>query len=177
MYVNKRQLVLGLSVLLFGVGYYFFCRPANQVYFLTIFKLNSSINNSLSNLLGRVGQSLPTFIHPFAFILITSSFFKYQKGWYLPICIFWLSVNLLFEFGQYYKDLAVKLVPDWFVAVPFLENTQNYFLNGQFDYLDVVFILLGSASAYFIIMNGKIRRNASQSEESLNRIHNKKSQV
>ena len=44
------------------------------------------------------------------------------------------------------------LIPDWLAGIPFLENTENYLLEGTFDILDVVAIAFGTAIAYLVLL-------------------------
>jgi hypothetical protein len=47
--------------------------------------------------------------------------------------------------------LPLRIIPDWFEGIPFLENTRNYFQRGTFDMVDLVAIAVGTAAAYFVI--------------------------
>jgi hypothetical protein len=46
-----------------------------------------------------------------------------------------------------------KIIPDWFTGIPFLENADNYFLQGTFDVMDVAAIAIGAGTAYFVLIN------------------------
>jgi hypothetical protein len=70
----------------------------------------------------------------------------------LIICPSWFLVDSAFELGQKFNDLALKIIPDWFTGIPFLENTENYFLKGTFDYIDLAAIALGTLIAYFALL-------------------------
>ena len=54
--------------------------------------------------------------------------------------------------GQKFTTWSTIIIPDWFTVIPFLENTENYFLNGTFDFLDLAAIALGTAIAYFVLI-------------------------
>ena len=70
--VNTRQILIGLVVLFFGsLVYLVDCLP-DQTYFISNFGINISLYNLLPNLFGIIGNSLPDFVHPFSFILITA---------------------------------------------------------------------------------------------------------
>jgi len=45
-----------------------------------------------------------------------------------------------------------KIIPDWFSGIPFLENTENFFHKGTFDYFDLAAIIFGTAIAYFVLL-------------------------
>jgi hypothetical protein len=48
--------------------------------------------------------------------------------------------------------LVLKIIPDWFSGVPFLENTRNYFFQGTFDVLDLAAVLIGSITGYYVLI-------------------------
>ena len=54
--------------------------------------------------------------------------------------------------GQKFNKLPLKIIPDWFEGIPFLENTKNYFQKGTFDMVDLVAIAFGTAVAYFVMI-------------------------
>ena len=150
--VNRLQVLIGLACLLFGTLVYLFYRPPDQTYFIYISGLNISLYNTLPNIFGLLGNSLPAFIHVFAFILITSGLMSCQKRDCLIICLSWFFVDFAFELGQKFNEWALKLIPTWFSGMPFLENTENYFLRGTFDIIDLVAVALGTVIAYCVLL-------------------------
>jgi len=50
------------------------------------------------------------------------------------------------------------MIPDWFAGLPLLENTEDFFLQGTFDFLDLTAITLGSIIAYFVLLATNKRR-------------------
>jgi hypothetical protein len=54
--------------------------------------------------------------------------------------------------GQKFNTLPSGIIPDWFAEIPFLENTENYFLQGTFDFVDLAAIAFGSIAAYFVLL-------------------------
>ena len=151
--INTRQIFIGIAVLLLGIMVYLVDRPPDQTYFVYSSPVNISLNNVIPNLFGLIGNSLPTFIHIFSFFLITAGLICYHKRGYLIICISWFLVDCAFEFGQKYNSLALKIIPDWFAGIPFLENTENYFLYGTFDFIDMAAITIGTVIAYFVLLS------------------------
>jgi len=150
--INIRQILIGLSVLFFGILVYIVDRPFDQTYFLYKSFLNLSLHNSLPNLFGNYGNYLPSFIHVYSFIIITASFFPPQKKGYLLISVCWFGVDIFFELGQKFKSLFSAMVPDWFSFVPFLEVSKNYFLAGTFDFNDLAAISFGALLGYFTLL-------------------------
>ena len=134
--INKRQILIGMSSLIIGTLVYLVDRSPDQTYFLYKSSLNISLHNTLPNLFGFIGNSLPSFIHAFSFILITTGLLHWQKRGCIFICACWFLVDCAFELGQKFTSLPSKIIPDWFAGLPFLENTGNYFVHGTFDYFD-----------------------------------------
>ena len=159
--INKIQIFIGIIGLLFGSLIYLVDRPPYQTYFVCSSPLNISLYNTLPNLFGSIGNSLPAFIHVFSFILITAGLATSRKRGYLIICLCWFVVDSVFELGQHFKTLSLRLIPDWFAGIPYLENTENYFLQGTFDFRDLAAITLGITAAYAILLTTTERRQSS----------------
>jgi len=151
--INIRQILISLTVLLLGTLVYVVDRPPNQTYFVYKSFVNISLHNTLPNLFGFIGNSLPSFIHAFSFILITAGLLHCQKRGCLIICACWFFIDVIFELGQKFSSLASKIIPDWFAGIPILENTKNYFTRGTFDYLDLAAITAGTILAYFVLLH------------------------
>ena len=150
--INILQLLTGLSVLILGVLFYYLFRSADQTYFLKFFSDNPNFKDSLSPGYILIGNSLPTFIHVVAFAVMTSGIIARQKRGYVSVCLFWFAVDCFFEVSQGFDAKKVKIIPDWFSNFVFLENSRSYFLQGRFDYLDLLSIALGSLVAYIILI-------------------------
>jgi hypothetical protein len=142
---------IAIGALCVGVMIYVFDRQPELIYFLPP---ELSLENGTKGLFGRVGYYLPTFIHVYAFILLTVAIAAPSISKLFPICLLWFCLDTLFEFAQF-KPLAIWIghhIPDWFSRIPFLENTQAYFLLGTFDVVDLVSIATGAFAAYLTIM-------------------------
>lgn len=150
--INLHQIIIGMIVLSLGILIYLIDRPPDNTYFVYKSFVNISLHNTLPNLFGLIGNSLPSFIHVFSFILITASLISYKKNRCLIVCLAWFLIDCAFEFGQKYYSLLQKMIPDWFIGIPFLENTENYFVHGTFDYFDLLAITIGSLIAYFVLL-------------------------
>ena len=107
------------------------------------------------------GNSLPDFLHVFSFILITAGLLSCKKKCSIIVCISWFSLDFLFELLQKDNALPLKIIPNWFKGIPFLENTENYFSQGTFDIADLIAIIVGTAIAYFILLTTNRRRKVS----------------
>lgn len=149
---NRLQILIGTAVLIFGSLVYFVDRPPEQTYFIYNSAIDLSLYKTLPTFFGAIGNSLPTFVHVFSFILLTAGFMSCRKAGYMAICLGWFSVDLFFELGQKFSAWSVKMIPGWFDTIPFLENTKSYFIHGTFDLIDVAAIVLGATTAYFILI-------------------------
>jgi len=160
-HINGLQILIGAAGLSLGTLVYLIDRPPEATYFIYFSKINISLYNTFPNVFGVLGNSLPDFLHVFSFILITAGLLSCQKRCCLIVCITWFSVDFLFEIFQKYNALPLEIIPNWFKAIPFLENTENYFSQGTFDIADLIAIVLGTVIAYFILLATNNRRKAS----------------
>lgn len=53
------------------------------------------------------------------------------------------------------------MIPKWFVGIPFLENSADYFQYEVFDLIDLVAIAIGATAAYVILCPTQQRRDTS----------------
>lgn len=154
--INRLHVLIGMVALSLGSMVYIVDRPPEQTYFVWI--SNISLHKFLPNIFGPIGNSLPAFIHVFSFIMITAGLISCQKRGYLIISLCWFLIDSAFEMGQKFNTWPSRMTLDWFSGIPFLENTENYFLRGTFDYIDLVAIAFGTAIAYFILSTTNKRK-------------------
>ena len=150
--INRLQILIGVAGLIVGSLIYLINRPSDQTYFVYNSPINISLFNIIPNVFGFIGGSLPEFIHVFSFILITAGLIFCNKRGYLIICLSWFLVDSAFELGQKFTTWPSRIIPDWFTGIPFLENTENYFLKGTFDFIDLAAIVFGTVIAYFVLL-------------------------
>jgi len=150
--INIRQILIGAVGLFIGTLVYLVDRPPDQTYFIFSSSFNISLFKTLPNLFGHIGDSLPSFIHAFSFILLTAGIISCRKKGFLTVCLWWFIIDCVFELGQKFSSLTLKIVPSWFSSIPFLENTRNYFLHGTFDFNDIAAITIGTLIAYFVLL-------------------------
>lgn len=143
-------MILGISALSVGVLVYVFDRQPEFVYFLPGWL---SLNGQVGGQFGNIGNYLPTFLHVYAFILLTVVVAVPSITKLLPVCLAWFSLDALFEIAQI--DTIAQWVathtPAWFTGIPFLKNTANYFLMGTFDTIDLLSITAGTIAAYMTV--------------------------
>lgn len=150
--VNWLQILLGILFFLIGALVYLIDRPPENTYFFNHFNFIETLHNSLPAFFGPLANYLPDFIHPFSFSLITSGIISCSKRGYRVICLSWLVIDCIFEFGQKYTAQFMKVVPDWFSGIPFLEAFEIYFKKGTFDPYDLAAIFAGTIVAYFVLI-------------------------
>jgi hypothetical protein len=155
-WINKQallQAVAGLAALILGMLVYVETRSGSQVFFLQYLPAaHSSSHTEFSDIL----YALPSLLHIYAFILLTAAVVSSNVHNLRLICLFWLVTELAFEIGQQH-DVAVAIVkqlPAWFYGSAVLETVPNYFLQGTFDPLDIIGLLLGALAAYATVMAG-----------------------
>lgn len=104
-------------------------------------------------LFGNIGDSLPTFVHVYAFILLTSVCLLPSKRQLMFVCAAWFFVDTAFEVAQS-APLARWIangLANRFEGIPILENVVNYFLSGDFNVWDVCSIVAGTLAAYLTV--------------------------
>ena len=149
-FYNPRQVLIGSVFLLLGLAVYLFSRPAWQFTLLPDFLF---IQWFPSNKFGHYGDSLPSFLHVFGFSVLCAGIIAISKKAYIVICSLWALINILFEMLQ--SDLFLSINEVTFfgkqLSAYVLNWLQNYTLNAVFDYYDILAILLGAMSAYWVL--------------------------
>jgi hypothetical protein len=137
-------IALGLVALTIGTLVYVLDRPSTAVYFVPD---SSLLAQNTPLLFGLLGNYLPAFMHAMAFVLFSIVFAGKRHLWLMAAA--WFVAELLFELSQLdvVATWIATSVPTWFAGAPILENIPSHFLTGRFDSMDVLFLLLGCASA------------------------------
>jgi hypothetical protein len=143
--------MIGALALSIGCLVYLVDRAPLQTYFVYSAGVNISLHNILPDLFGPLSNFLPSFIHVFAFALITAGLVSCGKRGWLIICFGWFLINSAFEFGQKFNVWTSKLIPSSFQSIPILENTKGFFLRGTFDVYDLVAMAIGAVAAYVVL--------------------------
>lgn len=141
---------IATGALAVGVLVYVLDRRPEFVYFLPEWL---SLNSSPVVYFGSIGNYLPTFVHVYAFILLTVIVAIPAGIKLISVCLTWFTLESLFEVAQIdvIAQWIARHTPDWVSFIPFLENTSNYFLMGTFDPLDLLSIVAGTLIAYLTI--------------------------
>ena len=149
--INKAQVLVGCSALFLGFLLYLLHRPLDT-YFVFFIKAHDASSYGISPSFNAIAGALPSFLHVFAFSLILGGILSCRKRGYPIICCTWFFINVLFELGQRHAIAASQMVPTWFGQVFILENMQNYFLKGTFDFYDLLASFVGAAAAYCVLL-------------------------
>ena len=143
-----RALLLATLFLVAGIVVYLVDRgPA--VFFLAAWPFEPTA----PELLGPLGDHLPTLIHPLVFILITAAVLRPWPRTLPLICAAWFTIECLFELGQmtpFDTHIAAAMSP-WLDSAPTIQIAVDYFTRGTFDPLDIVSIAIGTVIAYLLV--------------------------
>ena len=90
----------------------------------------------LPHIYGDLGPYAPDFFHPLAFSLKCMAFFQSRRAraW---SCIFWISVNVVFELGQRNGTEVITSLSAHFESFQLLQHAGRYFGNGTFALYDL----------------------------------------
>ena len=91
--------ILAIAIRALGVGVqvYVLDRQPEFTYFLSDWL---SLKSQINGLLGSIGYYLPTFIHVYAFILLTVVVAVPSITTLIPVCLAWFTLDTLFEVAQ-----------------------------------------------------------------------------
>ena len=151
-YKSTIKLLLAFLVLSLGLLIYLFDRPTNTIIFLQWLPFH--INSDFS--FGTLGDSLPSFAHTYAFIVISSVFISMRIR---SIVIAWLLLEIFFEIIQldvvsiYLTNTAIFNHTD----SALINAIKMYCINGTFDWLDIIAICMGTLLAYITIQKGNLK--------------------
>ena len=148
---SSLHVLISTVALFLGLLVYLCDRQPEHVYFLSH---GLVLAHGIHSLFGVVGNFLPTFVHVYAFILLTAAVAGSTRAWLIRICAAWFVIASVFEVAQHpaISSIVAAVVPAWFARIPVLDNTAVYFLNGTFDVLDLLSIALGTVAAYITVM-------------------------
>jgi hypothetical protein len=143
--------VSAFIALAIGATVYMVGRPLGSVYLLPA---GWSLADSQHLRLGWLGNNIPSFVHVYAFGLLTAAVLGASRSLALASCATWWAIDCLFEVGQHplLSPYISAAAPPWFSNVPVLENIVPYFVCGTFDPWDLVAIALGALAAYGTIV-------------------------
>jgi hypothetical protein len=145
------QVSAAVAVLAFGAVFYMVGRPVGHAYLLI--SAPQFLKTPIPSL-GGIGGWLPSFLHVFAFTLLTTALLSRRSlRASAGVATAWCVTDALFELGQHpaVAPLIAAALPTWFAGVPLLENTGPYFLRGSFDPLDLAATVAGGGVAFLAV--------------------------
>ena len=145
---SAALVVLGSIVFAIGLLVYLTDRdPSKAALIPTVAWLSGS------NVFGLVGGWLPSFAHTFAFSLFTAAALPERAAPRYGACIAWFAINLAFEIGQLPVVSArlAEALHGVLSALPFSRLLANYFVQGTFDFGDIVAALLSALAAGVVL--------------------------
>ena len=105
--------------------------------------------------LGVVTGSLPSFVHAFAFALLSALLLPRTRSWAAAACAAWALIDTVFEVFQHpvlsahaarwLQDLVLGTALQWSA-----DKTARYLVSGRFDPFDVLAGALGALAAYAV---------------------------
>ncbi len=145
------------AALALGVAVYLFDRNPRHVYLLPAW-LSASAAHSAT--FGAFGAWLPSFLHTYAFAILTALALGATPRAVLAGSLIWWGIGSLIELGQLpaVSQHIAALAPAWFDGRPVLENIVPYFTHGTFDPRDMAASAAGAALAGFTLMRFTIIR-------------------
>ena len=151
-YSRLIQFSAGLTSIVFGVLVYVIDRPS--IYIPSPFSNISLYHQESALSFGSFSNNMPSFFHTFSFCLFLSCINTQRKIKYTQITIFWLLIEISFEFMQ------APAFSEWLEQTQFCKDDSGYIFfnicafikNGYFDTADVVASFLGAALAYSVML-------------------------
>ena len=142
----RPSALAALGALLLGIGLlvYLLDRPPGHALLLPAWPRGSG-----GAWFGSVGAWLPSFVHPFAFSLLTAAALGPSPRPRYGVCVAWGLVNTAFEIGQWPPSAGglAAVLHGSVLPAPLGRALADYFLHGRFDVLDLAAVALGSVAA------------------------------
>lgn len=147
---NPYQVAIGSSIVLLGLFMYLLFRPQWQVPILPNYLF---FHWPLTTSIGSYFHNVPSFLHVFGFSVLSAGIIANRSKAYMAICAAWACVNIVFEILQsdYFSNLNELSIFSTIKSNKVLLWIQNYSTNAVFDYYDIVAILLGALSGYWVL--------------------------
>ena len=148
--INKIQFILGLIFLLIGSLEYFTSRSWETVYFLSKISFLEKYFYKMPDIFGGFGGNAPELFHVLAFSLLSYSVISQTRKNLIIVCIFWFTIDFLFEIGQKYSTFFCENLAEKFPDNSLTTVLDNYFRNGLYDPFDLLATLFGSLLFIFL---------------------------
>ena len=139
---DARTFALGLACLAAGVLIYTVARPLTVLGFPPV---APSVRAALPDAIVALLASAPTFVHTFAFSMMTAAIMGGGQRRLLLVCGVWAAVEIVFELAQS-PVLGTWLLQSPVAAIP-IPYLREYLGSGTFDVADILAALGGAALA------------------------------
>ncbi len=140
--------VYGLALLVYGMGGYLSFRASSKVYFLNLVEVPDLFRPIPSLMLWN--NHLPSLIHVVAFSFFTLAVINATLSMVVYIPLLWAGINIFFEMGQH---SIIKGLVSYFQGSHLLPGfIVNHSLRGTFDWIDIVYSLVGAGIAILLFM-------------------------
>ena len=132
------QAAIAIAALTGGFLLYQTTRISDQV---LLFQYLPQLTSNSNIYADGIIYSIPSFLHVYAFILLTAVLFEDKHKAIIYSCLFWLLVELFFELGQHplFAQNIAHTFSEFFNHSEWSLLVGNYFLNGRFDSVDIIF--------------------------------------
>jgi len=146
--IELRLVITAIAFLLVGVMVYLFDRPSGSTSFIP---MSYSFNWSL---FGSIGEHIPTFVHVYAFILLSAVVVHPSKQNYLYISLMWLVIDAVFELAQHavISSWLEASLPIWIQHLPGVFNIIHHLSVSTFDLYDLCSIFVGAIAGYITLL-------------------------
>lgn len=139
---DTRTFVVGVACLAAGVLIYTVARPLTVLGFPPV---APSVRAALPDAVVALLASAPTFVHAFAFSMMTAAIVGGRERRLLLVCGAWAAVEIVFELAQS-PELGAWLLRSPAAAIP-IPYLREYLGSGTFDVADILAALGGAALA------------------------------
>lgn len=156
---QARVLMLLMAGFALGLGLLVYAsdRPAGSAMLLPRFATLRG-----GPLFGAVGSWLPSFVHPFAFGLLSAAASRRRASPAYGVVAAWWAVNLAFELGQhpFIRTQVVQALQAGFGSHEPASALSRYVVKGHFDAADVFALTAGALAAAGVLRLLQPRENS-----------------
>lgn len=149
--INYKRLFIGMGILILGIAVYLVERPHDSAVFIRYIPFDLGFLRQFGGPLKPLSGFLPDLTHICGFILLTGALTPQNRVWDMGICLGWFVVEITFEVAQGFGLELSSLLPNNLAEYPLLRQIKAYLIQGTFDPLDLVGILTGMITAYWVL--------------------------
>jgi hypothetical protein len=140
------QAALAFAALAIGLAVYATDRGGNVAFIPS----HAADLLSVRHVFGAFNGALPTFVHVFAFALLTVLVVGTRSRQVGLACLAWTLIDALFEVAQL-NAIGPRIIGPWLAGIGLPAPARSFFERGTFSTFDIVAASLGGAAAYLIV--------------------------